>query len=231
MTSQMISPKRKFSGDEDRNDFRPSTFEPENDQSVNLNSPRVIRQTMDSSFVSQMSSFEQSFLNNVGVHDLIRKIDLPDPVLVQLVLFLGKHSLLLLKMLSKDWYSRIDHLLGNMCLPMEDGFILQYREFLTIKNKRLVFSPTEFSNYKGLRIDRILEVELKEYSPEVMYNAGRTFKIESMHSFLANTAPYQSTQMSVVYRPTTKRKPTDKPDDEIIYSNCYRFDIVKSRKL
>lgn len=161
----------------------------------------------------------------------MRRIDLPDKALIQLILFLGKHSFLLLKMLSRDWFCRIDHLLSNMCLPMEDGFIYQYHEYLTIKNKRLVFSPTEFSNYKGLRIDRILEIELKEVSPEVMYNAGRTFRMESMHTFLENTAPYQSQQMSVVYRPNINRSLTTKLDKEIVYSNCYRFDIVKGRKL
>jgi len=67
---------------------------------------------------------------------------------------------------------------------MEDGFVKQYHEFLTIKNQRLVFSPTEFSNYKGLRIDRILEIELIEKSPEVMYNVGRTFKMENIHCYL-----------------------------------------------
>jgi hypothetical protein len=198
----MIFP-RKLSGDERSNNFGTikNTFEPENDVSVSLSSPRVIKQFLESSFISELASFEQSYLN-LNSNESFRRLDLPDSVLLMIMLYIGQYSFMKYKTLNKSWNSRIDLMLNNMCKPMEDGFNQQYKDYLTIKNKRFVFSPVEFSNYRGLRIDRILEIELKEKSPEVMYNAGRTFKMENIHKYLPDTAAYEKLRQSVVYRPT-----------------------------
>lgn len=159
--------------------------------------------------------------------DNMRKIDLPDNVLLSLLLFLDQFSFIKFRMLSKAWYCRIDLLLSNMCKPMEADFINQYIDYVEIKNKRLVFSPAEFGHDKGIRVDRILEFELLERSPEVCYNVGRTFKIENLYQYIPNTAPKQS-QKSVVFRPNKKNEKEEEKSHT--YSNCYRFDIIKTRQ-
>lgn len=73
--------------------------------------------------------------------DSVRKVDLPDNVLLNLLLYLDQFSFIKFRMLSKAWYCRIDLLLSNMCKPMEIDFVNQYNDYVEIKNKRLVFSP------------------------------------------------------------------------------------------
>jgi hypothetical protein len=47
-----------------------------------------------------------------------------------------------------------------------------------------VITETEFGQQKGIRIDRLLEVSLKENSPDVNRNHGKTFKIENAYKYL-----------------------------------------------
>ena len=46
-----------------------------------------------------------------------------------------------------------------------------------------MITPTSFGNQKGIRIDRILELKLKEDSAEVRRAAGKTLKIENNYKY------------------------------------------------
>jgi len=70
---------------------------------------------------------------------------------------------------------------------MEVGFEEQYHEFLHIAKKRLVFSQTEFGNQKGIRIDRILELQLKD-SLDVLHNSGKTLQLSVAYKYNPKTA-------------------------------------------
>jgi hypothetical protein len=91
-----------------------------------------------------------------------------------------------------------------------------------------VFSPTEFGNQKGLRIDRVLELQLND-SLEVLHNAGKTLKLENIYKY--NQQSFNRfRQQSVVFRPKGRMELFTQNKD-IAYNNCYRFDILKSRRL
>ena len=62
---------------------------------------------------------------------------------------------------------------------MENRFISMYKDYFNFIKAKIVIGPTEFGQLKGIRIDRIMEIQLKEDSPDVIRNAGKTFKIEN----------------------------------------------------
>jgi hypothetical protein len=66
-----------------------------------------------------------------------------------------------------------------MSQPMESKFKSTYSDYFNIIKAKIVIGPTEFGHLKGIRIDRIMEIQLKEDSPDVLRNAGKTFKIEN----------------------------------------------------
>jgi len=72
----------------------------------------------------------------------MRKVDLPDKVLMSLLLFLGHSHFIKFQILSKNWFCRIDSLFSNLSTPLEKGFGQMYSDYLTIVNKKLVYSDT-----------------------------------------------------------------------------------------
>jgi len=66
-----------------------------------------------------------------------------------------------------------------MSQPMENRFRTMYKDYFNFIKAKIVIGPTEFGHMKGIRIDRIMEIQLKEDSPDVLRNAGKTFKIEN----------------------------------------------------
>lgn len=79
-----------------------------------------------------------------------------------------------------------------------------YSDFLNVKNKKLVYSTAQFGGQKGLRIDLIMELQLKEDNIELILNAGKTFKIENMYRYVPKSASknIQNTlNRSAVFRP------------------------------
>jgi len=118
----------------------------------------------------------------------LRKIDLPDKALLLMLSYIGHFSFVRYQSLSRSWFCRLDLLFTRMSRPLETGFTQMYNEFLTVINRRLVFTPTEFGNSKGLRIDTLLEIQLKEDSPEVMHHAGQTLKLETIYRYMPGTA-------------------------------------------
>lgn len=100
-----------------------------------------------------------------------------------------------------------------------------------------MFSPTEFGNQKGLRIDRILEIQLRTDSFQLMQDTGKTLKLENMYRYKvqdsqgnANYVPGRGSfrANSVVFRPQGRQEEYRK-SKEIVYHNTYRFDIIKTR--
>jgi len=90
-----------------------------------------------------------------------------------------------------------------------------------------VFSPTEFGNQKGLRIDRILELQLKD-SLEVLHNSGKTLMLEVMYKYIL-VSINRFRQQSVVFRPKGRLE-LQQQNKDIVYNNVYRFDILKNRR-
>jgi len=75
----MITPKRDLDHDEETNIYSKidKIFDPENDKSMSINSPRMVKQLLDCSLGIELSSFEQSYLYVTNT-DNSRRIDLPD---------------------------------------------------------------------------------------------------------------------------------------------------------
>lgn len=88
----------------------------------------------------------------------LRSIDFEDPVLLIIFQFLGMQYFIKFQQLSAHWYARILQFFNNFGLPMETQFQERYGCFMQLIKTKLVFSPTEFGNQKGMRIDRILEI-------------------------------------------------------------------------
>lgn len=59
-----------------------------------------------------------------------------------------------------------------------------YSHFFNFYKAKIVIGPTEFGIQKGLRIDRIMEIQLKYDSYEVTRNDGKTLKIENVYKYL-----------------------------------------------
>lgn len=74
-------------------------------------------------------SFEKSVLY-LPRPSVTRKIDLPDNVLLSLLLYLDQFCFIKFRCLSRHWYCRIDLLFSNLCKPMEAGFEHFYSEYL-----------------------------------------------------------------------------------------------------
>ena len=136
---------------------------------------------------------------------------------------------------------------------MEQQFQAVYSEFLNIEKAKNVISETSFGNQKGIRIDRLLEVSLLENSVEVSRNSGKTLMLETLYKYkkcdpqgndyeIASASDTHSsksasmirsrgqnvTEQSVVFRPQQRQEDYIKSKD-IVYRNCYRFDLLKSR--
>lgn len=114
----------------------------------------------------------------------VRELDLPDRVLLTVIQFLGMKNLVRCKKLSRHWLCRIQQLFDNISRPLQDKFINSgYADYFEICNAKLVVGPTEFGRQRGLRIDRIIEMRLKEDSADVRRHAGKTFKIECAYRY------------------------------------------------
>lgn len=66
---------------------------------------------------------------------------------------------------------------------MESRFRAMYNDYFNFIKAKIVIGPTEFGHLRGIRIDRIMEIQLKEDSPDVLRNAGKTFKIENEYRY------------------------------------------------
>ena len=66
---------------------------------------------------------------------------------------------------------------------MEKSFQKQYRQYFNLISAKSVITPTSFGNQKGIRIDRILELELKEGTPEIREAIGKTLKLENNYKY------------------------------------------------
>ena len=64
-----------------------------------------------------------------------------------------------------------------------------------------------------------------------MYNSGKTFKMENLYRYKKSTESkgIQKSQ-SVVFRPNRSKTNFETENKDIVYHNCYRFDIIKSKK-
>ena len=113
-----------------------------------------------------------------------RHIDLNDEVLQTLIEMLGMHYFVKYLLLSRMWYCRISSFFNRFSAPMEEQFAEIYRDYLVLKKTKLVFSPTEFGKQRGIRIDRIMELQIKENSPDVSRNRGKTLKLEIVYRYL-----------------------------------------------
>lgn len=60
-----------------------------------------------------------------------------------------------------------------------------YEGYLLLIKTKLNFSPTQFGNQKGMRIDRIMEIQIKNDSIDILRNAGKTLKLENMYRYQA----------------------------------------------
>ena len=115
----------------------------------------------------------------------MRELDLPDRVLLTVIQFLGMKNLVRCKKLSRHWLCRIQQLFDNMSKPVEDKFIESgYSDYFDFVGAKLVVGPTEFGRQRGLRVDRIMEIRLKEDSADLKRHAGHTFKIECAYRYL-----------------------------------------------
>ena len=168
--------------------------------------------------------------------------------MLTLIQYLGMRNLVKFQKLSRHWYCKIQQVFNNMSQPMEGRFRTIYRDYFNFIKAKIVIGPTEFGHLKGIRIDRIMEIQLKEDSPDVLRNAGKTFKIEnefkyqdtdrngnlSSGKFFATdkeqsrNGPGRQSQKSVVFRPQGRQVDYQK-NQSLVYHNVYRFDIVKSR--
>ena len=73
--------------------------------------------------------------------------------------------------------------IDKMSQPMEERFKTTYHDYFNFIKSKIVIGPTEFGHLRGIRIDRIMEIQLKENSPDVLRNAGKTFKIENEYRY------------------------------------------------
>ena len=78
----------------------------------------------------------------IPANEPLRKLDLPDNVLLNILLLLGQFSIIKYQMLSRQWHCRINHLFSNMCNNLEKGFHNMYSDYLKIVGKKLVYTPT-----------------------------------------------------------------------------------------
>lgn len=65
---------------------------------------------------------------------------------------------------------------------MEKSFQDKYYDLLTLVKSKTAVTRTQFGNQKGLRIDRIFEIQLKD-SAEVSRRSGGTLKLENMYRY------------------------------------------------
>ena len=71
-----------------------------------------------------------------------------------------------------------------MSRPIQDKFFSSgYSDYFDLVGAKFVVGPTEFGKQRGLRIDRIMEIRLKEDSIAMRRNAGKTFKIECAYRY------------------------------------------------
>ena len=71
-----------------------------------------------------------------------------------------------------------------MSQPVQEKFLNSgYSDYFEIKSARVVLGPTSFGKQKGIRIDRIMEVTIKENSPDVHRNLYRTIKVECAYKY------------------------------------------------
>jgi len=64
-----------------------------------------------------------------------------------------------------------------------------------------------------------------------MHNIGKTFKMENLYKYKKSTYTRILTKnQSVVFRPNRSKINDDSDNKDIVYHNCYRFDIIKSKK-
>ena len=66
--------------------------------------------------------------------------------------------------LNKNWYSRINCFFEEWSLPIEIKLYNRYKDLFKFYKTKIVFGPTQFGNSKGVRIDRIMTLELREDS-------------------------------------------------------------------
>jgi hypothetical protein len=105
-----------------------------------------------------------------------------DEALITLIQYMGMQYIVRFQGLSKMWYSRIQQFYDNFCKPMEKSFQDKYYDLLTLVKSKTVVTRTQFGNQKGLRIDRIFEIQLKD-SAEVSRRSGGTLKLENMYRY------------------------------------------------
>lgn len=181
-----------------------------------------------------------------------RDIDFSDEVLLTLIQYVGMNYLPTFQKLSRSWFSRLNLLFDQMCESMEKKFQQSYRDYLVVERTKTVITQTEFGHQKGIRIDRLIEVSLKEDSPDVQRNHSKTFKIENAYrykhmdiwgnlpddharkpsrthsSMSIRSARKMHRTESVVFRPNQDPRRVERTKS-IVYRNCYRFDIARQR--
>ena len=66
--------------------------------------------------------------------------------------------------LNKNWYCRINFFFEEWSLPIEIKLYERYKDLFKFYKTKIVFGPTDFGNQKGVRIDRIMTLELRDDS-------------------------------------------------------------------
>lgn len=97
------------------------------------------------------------------------------------------HWLVKCQKLSRHWYCKIHELFLEKSLAMEAKFKEIYKDYFSFIKAKIVIGPTEFGHLRGIRIDRIMEIQLKEDSPDVLRNAGKTLKLENVFKYEQGT--------------------------------------------
>ena len=90
-------------------------------------------------------------------------------------------------------------LFHRVSIDIEDKLLIACGEYFTLTHSNVVFSPTAFGKQKGLRVDRIMELQLKSFrdtafgkenSPEVMRAVYKTIKLDCLYSYHAGDREY-----------------------------------------
>lgn len=71
---------------------------------------------------------------------------------------------------------------------------------------------------------------MREDSTEVSSSVGKTYKMENMYRYQVNTEAKFARTASVVFRPNKYKQETIQKQNDMVYSNVYRFDIVKTKR-
>lgn len=95
--------------------------------------------------------------------------------------FIGISQVMRLRKLNRHWFVRLSILFDRMSYDIQEKFLQACGDYFDLTHSSIVFSPTAFGKQKGLRIDRIMELQLKENSPEVRRSVYKTIKLECLY--------------------------------------------------